>query len=249
MFKKVTAYHKLILVSSLSVILALSLLTVSLYAWFTLTNKNSAALISQVSGVEAEYEFYIYQNEMHEGSQNITLIDNVCTVGEDLCYEYIPNPTYAHLIDGKVAPGERFSFAIKITSVGTSVGRLKLDLGGLESIGYDLPVNKIQSAFNYEVTKVTYIENNIETSDQKDNGIISYANQLFDYDNDILYPLLSNVPMGVENHPNSVLVVYFDLYFDPTIFGQDMLGIPYTNSNIFMSQIFKVNHIYMTVST
>lgn len=244
-----STYRRLIIVSSMYIVLALSILSVSVYAWFTLTNINRANLVSQVSGVEAEYQFYIYQNMMHEGSQDLSIIDNVCSVsGEDLCYEYIPNPTYPHLIDGKVAPGERFSFAIKIISVGSTNGRLQLDLGGLQSIGYDIEANKIQSAFEYEVTKISYIENDVETADQKDNGIINYYNQAFNVVNDSIYPLVSNVPLGVENHSNSIIVVYFDLYFNPTIYGEDAFGTPYTNSNIFMDQIFRVNHIYMTVS-
>ena len=248
--KKITTYHRMIVVSSMYIILALSLLTVSMYAWFTLTNENSANLVSQISGVEAEYQFYIYQNSLHEGSDELTLIDNVCTYsGEDMCYEYIPNPTYAHLIDGKVAPGERFSFAIKIISVGSTQGRLQLDLGGVESINYDLDVNKIQTAFKYEVTKISYIENDVESTDQKDNGIINYSNEYFTSELATIYPLVSNVPLGIESHSNSIIVVYFDLYFDPTIYGEDINGIPYTNSNIFMNQIMKVNYIYMTVST
>ena len=245
-----STYRRLIIVSSMYIVLALSILSVSVYAWFTITNINKANLVSQVSGVEAEYQFYIYQNMMHEGSQEQTLTDNVCAVtGEDLCYEYIPNPTYPHLINGKVAPGERFSFAIKIISVGSSDGRLQLDLGGLQSIGFDLEVNKIQAAFEYEVTKISYIENEVESEDQKDNGIINYYNQAFTVENSSLYPLASNVPLGIENHSNSIIVVYFDLYFNPTVYGEDEFGIPYTNSNIFMDQIFRVNHIYMTVST
>jgi hypothetical protein len=133
--------------------------------------------------------------------------------------------------------------------VGSSNGRLQLDLGGLQSIGFDLEVNKIQSAFEYEVTKISYIENEVESEDQKDNGIINYYNQAFTVDNSSLYPLVSNVPLGIENHSNSIIVVYFDLYFNPTVYGEDEFGIPYTNSNIFMDQIFRVNHIYMTVST
>ena len=245
---KVNTYHRIIMVSTMYIILALSILTVSVYAWFTLTNINHASLVSQVSGVEAEYEFYIYENQMHEGSQNLTLIDNVCDDGGDLCYRYIANPTFAHLINGKVAPGETFSFAIKVISVGSAEGKLQLDFGGLTSTGYDLEINKIQSAFSYEVTKVSYIENGIETSDQKDNGTIIHYNQFFSYDNDSFYPLITNVPLGVENHTNSIIVVYFDLYFDPEIYGQDSLGVPYTNSNIFMNQVFTVNHIYMTIS-
>lgn len=242
-------YRRLILTSSMIVVLTISLLFVSVYAWFTLTNINSASLVSSVSGVEAEYEFYIYNNMMHDGSSELTLENNVCIVsGEDLCYEYISNPTYAHLIDGKVAPGEKFSFAIKITSIGTSAGRLQLDLGGLQSIGNSTLNDKIQQAFSYEVTKISYIENGVESVDQKDVAPISYFSQTFTSLNDEVYPLVNYVPMGIANHLRSIIVVYFDIYFDPTIYGSDAFGTPYTNSNIFMNQTFIVNHIYMIIS-
>ncbi len=191
--------------------------------------------------------FYVYHNDEKNGSDELTLIDNVCAIGEDLCYEHIPNPTFNHLIPSYVAPGERFSFAIKITSVGETEGYLALDFKELLSTGYDIPQNKIQTAFLYLVDKVSYINAGIESVDIKDTGSIIYSNQHFDYDNNYIYSLISNVPFGLEGDLNSTVVTYFDLYFDPTIFGQTSEGVPYTNSNVFMNQIFAINHIVMTI--
>lgn len=241
-------YRKLILTSSMYIVLAISLLFVSVYAWFTLTNESNASLVSSISGVEAQYEFYIYQNANHEGSNNPTLEDNVCDIGGDLCYEYIPNPTAPYLFDGKVAPGETFSFAIKITSVGTSVGKLRLELGGIDSIGASSVNDEIQQAFSYNVAKISYIEDGIESSDQKDIAPIEYFSQTFSTEINTEYQLVNSVPLGIDGLSNSTVIVYFNVYFDPTIYGFDTYGTPYTNSNIFMSQIFRINYIYMIIS-
>ncbi|MCR3905613.1 MAG: hypothetical protein NUK62_01100 [Tenericutes bacterium] len=245
--KKYQSLNRLIMISIVYFILSLGILTSVIYAWFTLTNLNRTDLVSQIAGVEAEYQFYVYKDESHTGSLNPTLTDNVCTIGEDLCYEYIPNPTYSHLIDGYVAPGERFSFAIRIVSVGAAGGMLRLDLSGLVSWGFDIPENKIQRAFFYEVTKLAYINNDIESVDYKDHEPIVYYAQHFQYNHDGIYPLISDVPMGVENASNSVLIVFFDLYFDPTIYGQTIDGISHDNSNIFMNQLFIINYIFMNI--
>jgi hypothetical protein len=245
--KKYQSLNRLIMISVVYFILSLAILTSVIYAWFTLTNISKADLVAQIAGVEAEYQFYVYKDETHTGSLNPTLTDNVCSIGQDLCYEYIPNPTYSHLIDGYVAPGERFSFAIRIVSVGAAGGMLKLDLSGLVSAGFDIPENKIQRAFFYEVTKLAYINNNVETSDYKDHDPVIYYAQHFQYDHDGIYPLIANVPMGVENTSNSILIVFFDIYFDPEIYGQTFDGVSHENSNIFMNQLFIINFIFMNI--
>lgn len=242
-------YKRLVMVSLTYFTISLFILTSIVYAWFTMTNTNRANLVAGISGVEAEYQFYIYQDTYRNGSSSLTLENNVCTPSKtDECYELITNPTVPTLIPGFVAPGERFSFAIRIVSVGASSGRLRLDFGGLTSQGFDLDVNKIQSAFSYEVTKISYIDMGIESSDQKDQEPIVYYSEHFVYDNNGPYPLVESVPMGQQNGQNSIIVIYFDLYFDPFVYGFDIYGEPYTNSNIFMNQIFTVNHIFMTVA-
>jgi hypothetical protein len=241
--------RRLMLVSVVYFVLALSVFTVVVYAWFTLTNTNVTALVSKVSEVEAEYEFYVYKDQLHNGSANLTLVDNVCLVeSDDLCYRYIPDPTTAHLIDGSVAPGERFSFAIKILNIGSSQAYLRLDLGGVESTGYDLVVNKIQTAFLYEVTQISHIIDGVESDDVKNVAPSLYYSSYFSYDSELTYSLVKNVPMTVNEASNSMVVIYFDLYFDPTIYGQDEFGVPYTNSNIFKTQSFIVEHVYMIIT-
>ncbi len=246
--QSVQTLNRLVMVSVTYFVLAFFVLSAVIYAWFTITNTNSASLVAGISGVEAEYQFYIYEDSTKSGSNHMTLMNNVCTTSiTDQCYHLVSNPTIPTLINGYVAPGERFSFAIRIVSVGSSSGRLKLDLGGLISTGFDLPVNKIQSAFGYEVTKISYIEMGVESEDMKDLIDATYYNQHFTHSNNGPYQLIEDVPMGSENGINSIVIIFFDIFFDPTVFGFDSEGNPYENSNIFMNQIFTVQHIFMTV--
>ncbi len=231
-------------------LISIFMLSCVTYAWFTITDTNNAHLTTKTSGVEAEYQFYVYKNKYHYGSNHQTLIDNTCVIGsvEDLCYQEIKNPIYPELIEGSVAPGERFSFAIAIQSLGSMQGYVELKLGNLESIGYDRAENKIQTAFGYEVTKISYIYDDIETEDLKEDfNYQSY--RLFDIDDVKSYHLIQDVPLVHENQFQGTLVVYFDLYYDPTVFGIDENDMPYTNSHIFMQQSLHVHDVYMHVST
>jgi hypothetical protein len=239
-----------LLKSIFHLLVSLTMMSVVTYAWFTITNENNAHLVSKISGVEAEYQFYAYENRLHLGSENQTLINNVCDINdlEDLCYEEIKNPIYPKLINGSIAPGERFSFAIAISSVGSQQGYVDLTLGYIESIGYDLDINKIQKAIGYEVTKISYIHDDVETVDMKD--LMTYQSFIhFSVEDNLYYPLVVDVPLVDDDDFLSKVVIYFDVYFDPTIFGMDIEGTPYTNSNIFLNQIFSINDVYMNVTT
>jgi len=242
--------HRMMILSVVYFLSAFMLLSVTVYAWFIITNENNTQLISNISDVEAEYEFYIYQDQLHDGSRNITLEDNVCqSFDGDLCYKLIPNPTSAHLMDGSAAPGERYSFAIKILALGNAVSYLNLSMSGVSSTGYDLYQNRIQNAFFYEVTKIVYIQNDQETEDKKNNLPTIYSSGYFNQDINHHYPLIKNVPIFIDEDLGSSLIIFFDFYFDPTIFGSDVNQIPYTNSNIFMNQIFTVQDIFMLISS
>jgi hypothetical protein len=229
---------------------SLTMMSTVTYAWFTFTNENNVNIVSKISGVEAEYQFYTYENTLRQGSLNQTLINNVCDVNglDDLCYEEVKNPIYPKLIDGSIAPGERFSFAIAISSVGSMQGYVDLTLGYIESVGYDLDVNKIQTAMGYEVTKISYLHDGIETSDMKE-GLTYQSFTHFSAEDNLYYPLVVDVPLVDNDDLLSKVIIYFDVYFDPTIFGMDIEGIPYTNSNIFLNQTFSINDVYMYVNT
>lgn len=230
--------------------LSVFMLSVVTYAWFTITYENKAHLTSKISGVEAEYTFYVYQNQYHTGSNNLNLYENTCSVlnQEDLCYEEITNPIEPELIKGSVAPGERFSFAIAINSIGTNQGFVDLTLGRVESIGYDIEANKIQKAFGYEVTKISHYQNDFETEDHK--ALYTYQSfRYFDVADGLNYELVTDVPMIYDiNYPSKV-IIYFDVYYDPQIFGQDLDGTPHTNSHAFINQTIVINDIYMNVTS
>jgi len=228
-------------------LIGILLITSVTYAWFTLTNENNTVFVAEISGVEAEYEFYIYNDPTFYGSSNLTLINNT-TIDENEYDKYLKvvDPTVAQIIPGYAAPGDVFSFAIKVTNVGTTTGKLDLSLGNIVSYGYDLEVNKIQTAFEYGVTQISYIYNNIESTDQKDILNLNYTIDNFESTNNLTYDLIDDVPIGVAT--DNVVVLYFDLTFDPSIYGEDASGTPYTNSNIFMGQTLLVNTIYMNLS-
>ncbi len=246
--KKTSSANKLVMVSILYFMVSLFMFTLVTFAWFTLTNVNRANLMVDVSAVEAEYEFFVYMDEDYNGSPEETLIDNICAVNEMDCYMKIINPTVVHLIPNKVAPGDRFSFAIRITSLGSTNGMLKMELGNLQSIDAPQNENRIQRAFEYGITSVVYWHDGVESEDQKDNGTIVYHVDHFRYDHSGRYPLISDVFMGPNTSAEGVIIIFFDLYFDPTIHGIDGLGETLGNSNIFMNQQFVINRIFMELA-
>ncbi|MBN2268765.1 MAG: hypothetical protein JXC35_04990 [Acholeplasmataceae bacterium] len=240
-------HKKMILVSLTYLTLSILVFTVSVFAWFTLTNVNDASLVQNISGVEAEYEFYIFKDSTNSGSSDLRLMENLCSPTKtDQCYEYIPNPTTMYIVDGFAAPGDRFSFALRIISVGSTSGYIDLEVGNLVSIGYDRIENKIQSAFTHEITKISYDIDGIESEDIKDQSPVIYENGLF---NSYwpAYSLVSNAPLLNSGINYSATIIYFDFYFDPTVYGIDSEGLPLTNSNIFMNQVFQIRNIYMTL--
>ena len=239
---------KLMIQAVLYILIAILLVTTVTFAWFTSTNLNNANLISQVSGVEAQYEFYVYNDPSHEGSDNLTLVNN--TTSDEAEYDkylYIVDPTSLTLIDGYIAPGEKFSFAIKITNTGTALGHVTLSFSDVVSYGDLNASSMIGQAVSYTVTKVSFMNfSNVETDDIKDTYDLNYSQQYFSGNNFTNYELIERAPLNDIDY--TITIIYFDIYFDPTVFGTDSLGTPYENSNIFMGQILRINHINMVLS-
>lgn len=241
-------YKRMMITSILYLSLSMMIFIVSVFAWFTLTDVNNASLVNNISGVEAEYEFYVFKDSTHSGSTDLRLVENLCSpTNIDQCYEQIYDPTSLTFIDGLIAPGDRFSFALKIISVGSTRGYVDLSLGNIFSYGYSEIENKLQIAFTHEVTKVSKLIDYIESEDIKDQSPTIYQNGYFLSANNITYPLVTNVPLSREGMIQSATIVYFDFYFDPNIYGVDTEGMPYTNSNIFMNQTLQIKNIYMII--
>jgi len=220
-------------------------------AWITATDRVDSNLFSELTNIEAEYDLYIYQDEQYLGNQTPTLINNYCTVSEQMnCYSHADNLESIQFIQGsrKIYPNDRLSLAIKITNIGTQDVSLSLALSNLLSQGQDYEYNKIQTAMTYTVTKIAYFQNDSEGLDMKDTESITYAgmnealNYHFGLTDNTLYSLASNIPLSFEGSTVSV-VIYFDIYFDPIVESFDEFGFATGNSNAFQNQSFTIGKI------
>lgn len=239
---------KMLLSAVIFFLSTISLIGITTYAWFIITNVNHTQLISQVSEIEAEYEFYRFKDSWHNGNDDPQLLEQVCLNEEDdQCYEYIPNPTEMFDYTQAVAPGEKFSFAIKIVSLGNEA-YLNLDLGRISSINVPVDGIKLQTAFLYQVSKVSYVIDSVEGLDQKDISPIVHYQQYFDGDDQTIYPLIHHVPMNIIAESQVMIIIYFDFYFDPTVTGTDNLGVPYDNQNHLVNQSLLIEDIYMMIN-
>ncbi len=223
-------------------------LAITAYAWFTITNQNDARLISDLTEIETSYQFYVYQDHYNQGDQLKDLYNQLCLDTEVFCYKEIEEPTINHLFNGSIAPGSRFSFALVITNLTDKQAYLKLDFGGIRSTQAPDAYNLIQIAFEYQVTKISYMNEGVETPDRSTyHPIIRYQNH-FGLSSNELYPIVKNVPTLDIYTGSNELIVYFELYFDPSIYGRDLEGNPYPNSNIFMNQTLWIEHLYMMIT-
>jgi hypothetical protein len=238
--------HKVLWMSVIYFLTAFCLLFVTTYAWFILTNINDARLISNISDVEAEYEFYRFKDSWHNGDPNRLLPDTLCSVSlTDQCYDAIPNPTTMFEYKTSVGPGDRFSFALRIVSIGFG-GYLNLDLGRVQSLyaGH----TRIQDAFLYEITKVSYVVDDVESSDQKDVAPTEIHSDYFTGTIQTIYPLIHHLPMNPTTETQVIILIYFDIYYDPTLTFLDPDGLSYPNYNHFAHQMLQIEDIYMMIS-
>ncbi len=241
---------KLILVSISSFVVALLMLVSVGFAWITLSNKASGSFVSSVGNVDADFAFYVYLDESKNGSTNPTIANECASSSGDGCYYLIENtstpltePVYLFGGANKVFPNDKFSFAIRVTNIGDFDSYLTLDFLDLISQGFDITDNKIQVAFSYEVTKITYLVSGVESSDIKSSlGIILHQDH-FTKENDERYHLVESVPISSDDENTKTVIVYFDIYFDPLVFGYTLLGQPMNNSNAFENQLFTISKL------
>jgi hypothetical protein len=232
------------------------MLGVATLAWFAFTDSTSGDLILNTSNLDLAYEFFVFQDSNFNGATNENITSNTCEDEEEMsCYLFIPNPTSAHVIAGSrnIVPSDRFSFALKVTNIGNIAGRLKLILTQLSSIGYgSIEQNKVQTAFSYSIDKITYVDDGVESPDMKDSFDAIYAGMdevtiHFGINDSGLYELGSHIKVESSGE-YQVVIIYFNLYFDPSISGYDELLQPTMNSNPFQNQTFTLNQIIIDLS-
>lgn len=229
-----------------NVIIALIATITAIHAWFIMFVKTSTEpFIINIGGVEMQYDFYVYQDPLYGGSDNYS-ISNLCDDEQCLArYQKVnvEEEPYMFGTPNKVLPGNKFSFVMKITNVGTEDVMLKINMSGLSSTGANIPENKVQRAFYYSVEMITYYDD----IDVKDDQVIEYTDSHFDTNNDSSYPLVSNVFVSSSDEAKKVIYIFFDLYFDPNISGYTTDLQPTGNSNAFANQFFSVSHLVCTV--
>ncbi len=240
---------RMLIMSTLYVLLACFFFSVSTYAWFIITNTVKTSLVSSISEVEAEYDFYVYKDSWHRGNTEQTLFNQLCeTSSDEGCYQLIKDPSQMFLWTQSVAPGERFSFAIAIVSIGTQA-YLSLDIGKVTSEGHLDDDLMIKYSFYYEVTKVSYYVNGTESIDQKNVDPMKPYQGHFNQHDWTIYPLVHDISLNHIRNETVVIVVYFDFYYDPNVIYLDQEGLPFTDHNHLMGQSLFIQDIYMMIST
>jgi hypothetical protein len=256
MLKPMAGSPKRLLMMSLSTfVIALFMLITVGFAWFSFANKADTSLISQIGNVDADYQFYIYLDTSRHGDAAPVLSNQCSSSSDDACYYLIENtnnpltePVYVFGSSDLVVPGNKFSFALKVSNTGNIAADLALNFLNIISTGFDFAINKTQIAYQYQVTRITYTESGYETGDIKSSyGIVTNTDHfLSNYDES--YALASNIPLALPGSSNSSVIVYFDIYFDPDVSGFTELGVPTDNSNAFENQTFTISKIALILT-
>lgn len=229
---RISRYQKLIITSSLYLVLSILIFLISVFAWFSIDNTNNASLTQSIREFDFSYEFYSYISPTNDGSKGLELIEDNLFDGTK-GYKLINTEDVA-ITNGLVIPTDRFSYAIKVANNSNKTRLITLELFNVISSGYDKDVNKIQTAFTYQITKVVVGGTDTEET---------YLPKHFVYN--INSYVVNN---EIELLGNSVTIIYFDFYFDPNIKGFDNDNNPYLNSNIFINQELEIESISVKVS-
>jgi hypothetical protein len=245
---------RMLIISVCAFVAALFALISMGYAWFSMMNFTGGSTVSAVGEVDADYSFYVYHDQARIGDPDPEIPNQCASSTDDTCYWLIENtenpqsePVYIFGGIDEVVPGDKFSFALKVTNVGDVDAYLSLDFLNLTSEGYLLNDNKIQVAFHYQVTRITYFAEGYEGGDEKDSPGITLHEGYFLASNDSQYDLVEGIPLNYSDPYSSTTIVYFDVYFDPAISGVDELGVPVGNSNAFENQTFTISQIALTL--
>lgn len=246
--------RKTVLISFIQLLGTFLVMGIVVYAWFTMTDETDTGVVATLPSLDLVLDYYVYRDNDCQGADQTTLQNNLCVLSEDLdCYEHITDLSTATLIDPgrRLFPNDRLSFAIKITNLSDVSGIMTLSLSELVTTGFILPQNKVQIAFAYYVTKIVYVNNGVEGSDVKDNGTIVYtsgAGEIYTHfsilDNQ-RYLLASQIAVSHIPNDNQIVIVFFDLYFDPWVGTFDTLGNPIDNSNAFQNQVFTIDKLFV----
>jgi hypothetical protein len=243
------------LVKSLMTLVASSFMFVALtFAWFVVsTNNNVDPIVINISPLDFEYTLYLFKDESGTGASTQVLSQSLCLHEEDNNCYFPHESSNPYLFPSSVGfrPGQKFSFALQITNISAGSRYANVTISEVSSLGFQSIQNKIQRAFLYQVTKMVYDTPLGESSDQKGllgvmyAGMDSEADYHFSLNSEDAYSLFSGFPLYPQVDTKSV-IVYFNLYFDPSVYGMDESMQLSNNSNAFQNQQLIIRKVTIT---
>lgn len=247
---KTKTQKQLIVVSIISFVMAIFLLSSSVFAWIALSKQvDSKDFIVDLTDVSSNLEFYLFNDgETFTGSGTHTISDECEAPGNLNCFQKITKSRTVPIFtsDVKLKPSDRISFAIKIGNLSSKSIDIKLSFDEVSSLGFILNENQIQRAFQYEITAIRYLNGVVESSDVKSGANISTDHFINDYSGK--YLLLDELTLEKKDTLNSKVIVYFDLYFDELVLGKDEFGMSTGNSNAFMNQTLHIKKLLIELA-
>ena len=253
-----TKSDKSLMLSTISFItLAIVLLFSISLAWFSIgdSTKTDSLGINIVGNVNMTAKLYYFVDEHKDGALNEQLV---------LEGNNTTNPTGAQgkflLVTGllpigdtdpgsRYAPGDSITFALVLTNEETTAIRtMRILFSGISSNdGSGNPIaiqeNRVENAYEYSFRKATYGN---ETNTFDDNTDIVGVTDHFNQVPPRPFTLASNVLTEPSGDKKSI-IIFFDLLFDPNIYGYEDDGIgglvSTGNSNIFQHQVLLINYL------
>ena len=223
----------------------LSLLTLGFigFAWFTLSHKAmTGPLAGNVIELEGEYELFVFIDEARTGDVTHVLHENIYQEGSDDRY-YLLALTKAdvYLFDAQqyAYPGNVFSFAIRVKNLSETDAYVDLNFSKPRSLpAGTLSANKIQNAFYYQVSVVYYFDGVQQVMGLTPPGSFQFERKYF-LEGGLPYNLVQSAKL-MQMGPESCLVVYFNIAFDPLITVNG-------DGNVFQNQQFMLDSISISL--
>jgi hypothetical protein len=232
-------FDRSVLLYTLYLFTSLFIISILTYTGFILQSRVESPLFVYKNEDSFDISFYVYIHQQKEGSsENPNLYESLCVVTLQECYIKIFNPTSKHFLDDHMNPGDRQGYAIEINNLDENL-ILDIHLDDLRSAGFDHIFNKAQVAYELEIIQLSIINHADNQVSHMDIELFRYH---FQHNQNDRYPLIENIKL----QKAETLIIYFDLYFDPTILGQTLDGHSHIDQRIFINQIFTIRHITIT---
>ena len=244
---------KQLMLSTISfVAMAVILIFTITLAWFAISDQSSTGgmQINVVGRVNIGYELYYYVDPAKKGTDTLELVGNTNTTSSPVDNKWwrvgtgftIGDPDYAESL---IAPGDKMTFCLVLTNLDSKVLHISANFSGIFSFLFGTenqptnPLNRVERAYEFSHRETKY--GNSTFTGLTVPGVIGVTDT---FEGDTTYEFVSNIVVSPYTTYNSAVMVFFNLYFRPDIYGwDDALDEAYTDSNIFKDQVLKISYI------